>query len=230
MNMLRIPNRKHNRKGQAFVEFAISVVVLTLFGFGAVDLSRAVSTYQRMNSVGREAGRIFLKSSFDTANLTQSAIRAEVKTKVYASLTQAMLPDDLGENGVVIVTIARRVIPLGGSASSSSTDQLKVTHRFTFPDAGQGESNSAGIHPSRISPTALDANNAIIIAGPPLTTVDDPSTPENEEEGGFLPVDTIRSGEELIIVEIFYVYEFMTPIDKVIPGFQLNVLYDRTVF
>lgn len=223
MKPFHFPNRK--RKGQAFVEFAVSVVILTLFGFGAVDFSKAISTYQRMNSVGREAGRVFLKSSFDTANLDETALRGEVESKVYEALKQAMLPDDLEQNGVVIVSVARRVIPIGGTTSSAATDQLKITHRFTFPQTP----NAAGTQTSRIEPTGLDANNDVIIAGPPVSSPDDPSTLEDEDVG-FLPVDTVRLDEELIIVEMFYVYDFMTPIDQLIPGLQLNVLYDRTVF
>jgi hypothetical protein len=201
------------KKGQAFVEFSISVVVLTIIGFGAVDLARGISTYQRMSSVGREAGRVFLKSSFDTTNLDETALGDEVRAKVYTILKQAMLPDDLEKNGTVLISVGRRIIKPEESESSDATDQIKITHQFLF--AGTGDDAPASI--SRIK----DADDDKIISGPPETTSTYP---------GFVPVTTLRLGEELIIVEIFYHYEFYTPIAKLIPGLELDVLYDRTVF
>jgi hypothetical protein len=216
-----------HKKGQAFVEFAASVLVLTLFGFAAVDLSKGISTYQRMNSVGREGGRVFLKSTFDTAHVSDTVLWPQVKTKVYDLLKQAMLPDDLDTNGAVRISVGRRVIQEGQTESSSATDQIIITHEFVFNSGANAPSAD-----SRISPTSLvtrDGASVKVIAGPPVSTADDPATTVNEDTG-FVPIDTLREGEELIIVEMFYKFEFMTPVEKLAPGLHLDVLYDRTVF
>jgi hypothetical protein len=201
----RIKTRKE--QGQAYVELALSVVVLATLGFGAVDLSKSISTYQRMSSVGREGGRIFLKSGIDTTNITDAdLLRPEVNIKVYSLLEQAMLPEKLSENGGVIISIARRVVKPG--SPSVPDDQLKITHVFKFGSA------YTGVVRSKIK----DDLNDTYIAG------------SLEIDPDFIPVSTVRLNEELVIVEMFYKNEFMTPIAKLVPGLTLDLLYDRTVF
>jgi hypothetical protein len=203
-------------RGQAYVELVVSVLVLAVLGFGAVDLSKSLSTSQRMSAVGREGGRVFIKNNFDTTNLSVTDLNSEVEDKVYDLLKQAMLPEDLDTQGGVIITVARRVnkgLLEGGSESVAGSppepdDQLKITHVFTFGNA------SLGIINTKIKDELSDT----YIAG------------SIEPDPDFLPVGTVRRDEELVIVEMFYKNEFMTPIANLVPGLTLDLLYDRTVF
>jgi Flp pilus assembly protein TadG len=198
--------RTSRDRGQSFVELAISVVVLAVLAFGAVDLSKSISTFQRMSSVGREGGRVFLKSNFDTTNITDTLLRSDVETKVYNLLKQAMLPENLDANGGVIITVARRVER--ADKPTTPDDQLKITHVFKFGSA------SSGAVVTRIKDD------------PPDTYIS--GSLENDPD--FIPLATVRRNEELVIVEMFYTNEFMTPIADLVPGLSLSMLYDRTVF
>jgi Flp pilus assembly protein TadG len=203
-------NSFKRRKGQAFVEFAVSVVILMLLAFGTVDLARGISSYQRMTAVAREGGRVFVKSNIDTKNFDEAALKATVDSKVYSLIKQAMLPDKLDENGAVYITVARRIKNPSTSTSSDGTDQLKITHVFDFPGTIAGGNGGSKIN-------YTDDSGSKIIAGAPATS-------------NFLPVTTIRLDEELIIVELIYKQEFITPIASLVPGLSLNILYDRAVF
>jgi Flp pilus assembly protein TadG len=209
----RVGRVKQDRRGQALIEFVISFFVILLVGLASVDLSRGISTYQRMSSVGREAGRIFLKNNFDTKNFDATQLRPEVSSKVYTALQQAMLPDDLAADGTVIITVARRIINPSETESDDATDQLKITHQFVFV----GTANDAPGGVSRIPDTDSDQ----IISGPPETTTSYP---------GFVPITTVRLDEELIIVEMLMKFNFYTPVDTLAGGISMDVLYDRAVF
>jgi hypothetical protein len=204
----RVAKTRQVSRGQALVEFVVSVLVILLAGFGVADLSRGVSTKLRMTSVGREAGRIFLKNNFDTKNLSQAQLRLQAEVKVYEALKQAMLPDDLATDGKVIITVVRRVINPSETESSDSTDQLKIVHEFPFIGSNAPTES-----------TRVYRNIDAVIAGPPFG-----------EDEGFLPVTMLRLGEELVIVEMFMRFDFYTPVDTLANNLRLDVLYDRSVF
>jgi hypothetical protein len=204
---------KQDRRGQALIEFVISIFIILLVGLASVDLSRGISTYQRMCSVGREAGRIFLKNNFDTKNFDKTQLGPEVSAKVYEALKQAMLPDNLAVDGTVIITVARRIAKPPGTTSDEATDQLKITHQFVFV----GTADDAPPGDSRIP----DKGGDLVIAGA------DEITPTYK---GFVPIRTVRFDEELIIVEMFMKFDFYTPVDTLAGGINMNTLYDQTVF
>jgi Flp pilus assembly protein TadG len=60
--------RRHPSKGQALVEFAFVVPVITLLAFGFVDIGRAVITWNTIANAARDASRVAAVNQLDPAS------------------------------------------------------------------------------------------------------------------------------------------------------------------
>lgn len=219
--MIILTRKKNNSKGQTLVEFCLVVIIILILTIGAVDFARAFSTYQRMAAMGREGGRLFVKNTFDTLNLTTAALTPDVKLKVYDKLVAGMQPDDLLVNGGVIITVLRRddgAIPTTvsalGVATGDDDDTIRIVHRFTY-------GSSAPV--TKINKIAVGANEVVAVKEDV-----DPATPDVPNP--VIAYNTMRPGEELVVVEMFYTWDMLTNIDNLVPEMRLNTLYDLTIF
>ena len=219
--------RSQKNKGQSMVELALSLTVLFIMTLGVIDFARIFSTYQRMTSVGREAGRIYVKQNYDTTATT--AILRDgpqgVKIKVYDAIANSMQPDKLTEQGSVIISVLRRVdgtLLMGTNdtlvqrQTAEADDQLELVHRFIF-DASPA---TGSIH-SKIN-YVMDKSKIIVdgtISGVP-----------DAVPNSVIRFDTVRLGEELVVVEMYYENKMMTGIDKLFPALTISKLYDQTIF
>jgi Flp pilus assembly protein TadG len=221
--------RTSNNKGQSMVELALSLTFLFIMTLGVIDFARIFSTYQRMVSVGRESGRIFVKSNINTATTNTTVLRdgpEGVKIKVYDVIVNTMKPDKLDREGSVIISVLRRVdnvllattsdTPLQRETAESD-DQLQLVHRFTFDSTP-----ATGFTQSKIN-QVMDGTK-IIVSGPSGSTLTPVVTTP------VISVNTVRLGEELIVVEMYYKNDMITGIDKLFSALALDRLYDRTIF
>lgn len=62
------PSLRVSNRGQALVEFAVCLVVLSIFVFGLIQFGHMVSIWSRLASVAREGGRSHVALNYGPAD------------------------------------------------------------------------------------------------------------------------------------------------------------------
>lgn len=92
-----ILRRRSRRRGQAMVEFTLSLPLLLLVMVGVMEITRMISVYTLMTEVGSDAARAWSRLEFKAADGTQ------IQTMVRA----ALIANDLDPSAISV--IAQRI-------------------------------------------------------------------------------------------------------------------------
>jgi Flp pilus assembly protein TadG len=101
--------RQESERGQALVEFSLSIIIFLVMLMGVVDFGRAIYQYNGVSQAAREIARV--TSVHPGTNFTTSAGRS-AETKAVIATQQALVPD-LQVKSVTCTSITGAVISAG---------------------------------------------------------------------------------------------------------------------
>lgn len=97
MNALRsFMLKTRSRSGQALVEFMLVMMILMVLLFGMIDFCRAISTWQAMVNISREASNLAARGSGDTTDA--------VISNALGTVISNAVPLNINAKGQVIIT------------------------------------------------------------------------------------------------------------------------------
>lgn len=120
--------------GQALVEMCLIVFVLALMAFGAVEMASIISHQNRLATVTREGGRLWVKYDINPEISTSLAIiQSEVRDPMFKSI---VMPGESQLMYAIIFSNIRRIDPRGDTDINDDTtepdDYIHITHQYKY--------------------------------------------------------------------------------------------------
>ncbi|MFQ3670859.1 MAG: TadE/TadG family type IV pilus assembly protein [Verrucomicrobiia bacterium] len=198
---------RNPRRGQALIEFTLTLVIILCVLTGAFELSRYCSLVLRMSSAVRETARLIVAEDIDPNPVrTVAENNAEIQTRlnndIFPFVDNLIAPGNILNDGKIWVSYLTRQ-PSPTSPTDPLQDRIVVTYQFAYPPAALTDSRSSwnstfGL-PGSIVPTAR------------------------------IPLAGFSRGESTVAVELYHRTQFILP-QTFLRTAKVDKVYDMAIF
>jgi Flp pilus assembly protein TadG len=127
--------RAHRQRGQALVEFSLSIVIFIALLMGIFDAGRAIFMYNGVSEAAREIARrtsVYPFSGIGGANYLGSSLETQAVINAHQSLVPGMTPPAAGAPDFECVDIAGDPSTNNTCGSGDAQDYVRVTVHATY--------------------------------------------------------------------------------------------------